>query len=124
MSELQEFLENYAKSYESYDPIRVAGFIFCPCMFLLRDKCVLLDTNEKIKAFMADGLKNYRSNGCVHFTSRLLDERRIGPSFAIIDVEWSPENAEGQRTMHFSTTYNLVHNEGRWQVSTITRHDN
>ncbi len=123
MSELGDFLAAYARSYETYDSAIVADFIHCPCVFFLRDDCVLLDTRSKINEFMQTALEAYRASDCVRFKARLLDERRIGPRYALIDVEWSPENADGKRTMHFSTTYNLVRDEGSWKVSMITRHD-
>jgi hypothetical protein len=41
----------------------------------------------------------------------------------MIDVEWMPENAEGERAMHFSTSYNLVKHGGAWKAVLITRHD-
>jgi hypothetical protein len=123
MSELGDFLTAYAQSYETYDPTKVANFIHCPCVFFLRDDCVLLDTRSKIDGFMRAGLQAYRARDCVQFKARLVGERRIGPRFALIDVEWSPESADGRQTMHFSTTYNLVREDGNWKVSMITRHD-
>jgi hypothetical protein len=123
MSELGDFLAAYTRSYETYDPAKVAEFIHCPCVFFIRDDCVLLDTKPKINEFIQAGLKAYRASDCVRFKARLLDERRIGPRFALIDVEWSPENAAGKRTMLFWTTYNLVRHEGDWKASMITRHD-
>ena len=123
MSELSGFLAAYARAYETYEPAQVAQFIHCPCVFFLKDECVLLDSPEKIAEFMRSGLKNYRANGCMRFKAQLLGEKLIGPRFAVIDVEWSPESASGERTMHFSTTYNLVRNAGSWKVALITRHD-
>jgi len=123
MAELAEFLSAYARSYESYDPEEIAQFIHRPCVFFLRDECVLLDTKTKAIEFMEAGLEVYRANDCVRFKAQLTDERRIGPKFAIIDVEWSPENLAQKRTMHFSTTYNLIHDDGNWKVAMITRHD-
>jgi hypothetical protein len=123
VSELSDFLTAYAKSYESYDPAKVAEFIHCPCIFFLKGEFVLLDSPEKILDFMRAGLEAYRGNDCEHFRAELIGERKVGPRFAIIDVEWAPENASGQRTMHFSTTYNLVREAGAWKVALITRHD-
>ena len=123
MSDLEEFIEAYARSYETYDPARVAEFIHCPCMFFLRDACVLLETDAKVSEFMRAGLENYRANDCIHFNAQLLQQRRIGPRFALIDVEWTTRNADGETTMNFTTTYNLVSVGARWKVSMITRHD-
>ena len=123
INEFGDFLTAYANSYETYDPASVAAFIHCPCIFGLGGETVLLDTNDQILDFLRTGLKTYKENDCVRFEARLLSAKRIGPHFALIDVEWSPENAAGVQTMHFSTTYNLVNVAGEWRVATIMRHD-
>ena len=123
MTQLEDFILDYARSYETYDPDKVGAFINTPCTFCLGDNLVLLDTEDRIKEFMQAGLAAYKANGCVYFKARLHGERRIGSSFAMIYVEWSPENADGERTMHFSTSYNLVKHAGSWKVVLITRHD-
>ena len=123
MVEFERFLTAYAGSYETYDPASVAAFIHCPCIFGLVGDTVLLDSTDQILDFMRTGLQTYKENDCVRFKARLLSATRIGPHFALIDVEWSPENATGLRTMHFSTTYNLVNVAGEWRIVTILRHD-
>jgi len=123
MSELEEFLAAYAASYETYDPAKVAVHIYTPCIFFIRDECILLDEKSKTLDFLRSGLQAYKESDCIRFKARLLSAKRIGPHFALIDVEWSPENASGIRTMHFSTSYNLVKDNLDWKVSMITRHD-
>ena len=123
MSDLADFLSIYAKAYESYDPAKVAKFFYCPCIFFLRSESTLLDTWEGIHTFLEAGLRIYRNNGCFIFKAFLHEERLVGPRYALIDVEWAPENADGLRVMNFETTYNLVKEPSGWKVAVITRHD-
>ena len=122
-NELQDFLANYAKAYQSYDRDRVAELFSIPCIFYLKNETTLLENQDRLESFLDSGLRAYREHGCVHFNASLLSGRRIGPRFALIDVEWSPTDADGKRAMHFQTTYNLVKETSGWKVAVITRHD-
>lgn len=123
MSELENFILDYARAYESYDPDQVAAFINIPCIFCLGGDVTLLGSAPSAVEFMRTGLRAYEANGCVHFVTRLHNERLLGPSFAAIDVEWLPEDGDGARRMHFSTTYNLLRAADGWKIVLITRHD-
>jgi hypothetical protein len=118
-----EFVAQYAKAYEMYDRERVAGFFFCPCVFLRQDTVVLLDTPAGIREFLATGLSAYRDSGCVNFIARPLEARRLGARFGLVDVGWTMTSADGNIAMQFETTYNVIDDGGRWRVYAITRHD-
>ena len=123
MTTLDEFVTHYAKAYETYDAERIAAFFFCPCVFLRQDTVVLLDSPAKIREFLGAALRSYRDNGCRHFAAKLLEGRRLGTRFALVDVGWNMTSDEGKSVMRFQTTYNVVDDTGRWKVYAITRHD-
>ena len=120
---VDEFVTQYAKAYEAYDDERIAEFFFCPCVFLRQDTVVVLDTPAKIRDFLGTALRSYRDNGCTKFVARLLESRRLGTRFALVDVGWTMTSAEGKTVMQFQTTYNVVDDTGRWKIYVITRHD-
>ena len=123
MTSIERFLDAYASAYETFDPAIVAEFFHCPCIFFLHDDCVLLDTDTKIIKFLQAGLETYRANNCKTFSAKLLQHRKFGPRFGLIDVEWEMQNGDGETTMNFTTTYNVVLEKGSWKVCMITRHD-
>ena len=120
---LDEFVTQYAKAYEAYDAERIAEFFFCPCVFLRQDTAVLLDTPAKIRDFLGTALLSYRVNGCTNFVAKLLEGRRLGTRFALVDLGWTMTSTGGKMVMQFQTTYNVVDDTGRWKIYAITRHD-
>ena len=122
---LDEFVANYAKAYVCEDAriAEIIEFFFCPCMFLRQDTVVLLDTPTKIRDFFAASVRSFRDSGCMNSVGRLVEGRRIGPRFALVDVAWTMTTTQGTPVMQFQTTYNLIADAGRWKIYAITRHD-
>ena len=123
MSEFKEFLDSFARAHESFDNAQVGEFLHCPCLFFIRDECILLGTRSEVFEFIRTGIEAYRANNCVHFSARLTSERKIGPRFAIIDVDWTGSNANSETVVSFSTTFNLVRDQSRWKIAVMMRHD-
>lgn len=105
---LHEFVAEYGKAYVCEDARipQIPEVFFCPSMFLRRDTVVRLDAPAKIHDFLQTSVRAFRDDGSMNSGGRLVEGRRVGPRFALVEVAWAVTSAECATVMQVTTTYN------------------
>ena len=122
-SEIREFFERYRAAFDQLDGPAVARMFAVPSGIASDRGYTHWPTYEAVERNMTALCELYRANGyrSASFTpSNFLAQ---GNDFAVADIHWRIDRADGEQPWEFNTTYNLMRTVEGWRVLLCTAYE-
>ena len=122
-TEIRQFFERYRDAFNELDGEAVARLYDVPSGLVTGERYTHWSEFESVRKNMIELCKLYRENGYVSATFEPGAFLAQGDGFAIADLRWRIERAEGQEPWCFHTTYNLCRKPEGWRVLLATAYE-
>lgn len=122
-ADIREFFEQYSAAFNRLDGEAVARLYAVPSGIASDKGYTHWSSYEPVRNNMVALCEHYRSNG---FSSAKFEEASFlaqGENYAVADLSWQIDRADGHAPWQFNTTYNLIRTAEGWRVLLCTAYD-
>jgi hypothetical protein len=118
--EIRAFFDSYCAAFNALDGEAVARLYAVPSGIASDTGYVLWQSYELIRENMVALCRLYEDNGYVRATFAPAWFLGQGEQYAVADLRWHIERANGADAWEFNTTYNLMRTSDGWRVLLCT----
>jgi hypothetical protein len=122
MTDLRSFFEHYAERYMASDVDTIAGWYEAPFLAVRDGQAIHLPDEPSVHEHLTGLMDAYRQAGAARADIASLDALSLGPSGALVTVNWHAVDAEGALIRDFHTSYHLLRHGDSWRILSYTNH--
>jgi hypothetical protein len=122
MTDTRSFFEHYAEHYMASDVDTVAAMCEAPFLAVREGRAIHLADRAAVRAHLAGLMDAYARAGAARAEIASLDTLSLGPSGAVVTVNWHAVDAEGAMVRDFHTSYHLLRDGETWRILSYTNH--
>jgi hypothetical protein len=122
MTDTRAFFEHYADRYMASDVDTVAALYEAPFLAVRDGQAIHLADEAAVHEHLAGLMDAYEKAGATRADIASLDTLSLGPSGALVTVNWHAVDAEGALVRDFHTSYHLLRDGERWRILSYTNH--
>ena len=122
MTTIQSFFDHYAERYMAWDVDAIATMYEAPFLAVRDGGAIHLPDDAAVHEHLAELMEAYGKAGAVRADIASLDTLPLGPSGAIVTVNWHAVDARGELVRDFHTSYHLLRDDATWRILSYTNH--
>ena len=122
MTTIQSFFDHYAERYMASDVDAIAAVYEAPFLAVRDGSAIHLPDGAAVQEHLAELMEAYGKAGAVRADIASLDTLPLGPSGAIVTVNWHAVDARGELVRDFHTSYHLLRDDATWRILSYTNH--
>ena len=119
---IDAFFERYAERYMASDVDAIASLYEAPFLAVRDGRAIHLPDREAVREHLSGLMHAYAAAGAVRADIASLDALPLGPSGAMVTVNWHAVDADGTMVRDFHTSYHLLRNGETWRILSYTNH--
>jgi len=120
--ELRDFFAWYAERYMASDVHAISAVYEAPLLAVRDGDVIHLPDADAVQGHLSELMAAYARSGATRADIEGMDILPLGPSGAVVTVNWRVRAADGGLVKDFHTTYQLVRDGERWQILSYTNH--
>jgi len=122
MTDIRSFFEHYAERYMASDVDTIAASYEAPFLAVRDGRSIHLPDEAAVHEHLAGLMNAYAKAGATRADISSLDILPLGPSGAVVTVNWHAVDAEGAMVRDFHTSYHLLRDGETWRILSYTNH--
>lgn len=112
----EEFFNEYAKAYESYDPNAVAANYFLPAVIMSDDTKNVYTSHEAITNVIDELMDKLQGVGVTFFDAEVCQSMRLSESILFSNVKWTFKDVDEQTLFSCFVSYTLQVEDGALKI--------
>lgn len=122
MTDTRSFFEHYADRYMASDVDAIAALYEAPFLAVRDGRAIHLGDATAVRGHLAGLMDAYEKAGAARADIASLDTLPLGPSGAVVTVNWHAVDAGGAMVRDFHTSYHLLRDGETWRILSYTNH--
>lgn len=122
VTDIRSFFERYAERYMASDVDAISSLYEAPFVAVREGKASHLRDKAAVRDHLAGLMDAYDKAGAAQADIVSLDTLSLGPSGAMVTVNWHAVDAEGALVRDFHTSYHLLRHGDTWRILSYTNH--
>lgn len=122
MTDIRPFFEHYSERYMASDADAVSALYEAPFLAVRDGHAIHLPDESAVHAHLVELMEAYGKAGAARADIVSLDTLPLGPSGAMVTVNWHAVDADGELVRDFHTSYHLLRHGDTWRILSYTNH--
>ena len=123
VTEPLEAVRSYAHAFETLEPQAVVPFYDEPCFVTSPQGSVALPAHADVERFFEPLMGDLRKQGYATTELQQLEERRLGPTMAMVTGRGIWRKGDGTELRRFGAVYLLRKTGDAWRIAVAAFHD-
>ncbi|MCC5853991.1 MAG: hypothetical protein JJU30_14240 [Alkalimonas sp.] len=116
---VEQFFQEYADAYSSFDVDKVTELFSLPCLFLTDDSKLMMAELSSLEKTIRHQFDLYRSLGVAQVKNRVQHLVRLSESMVFVSLYWYFCDANGKVLQNCHTSYTLQRSGDLWRLVSV-----
>lgn len=116
---VEQFFQDYADAYSSFNVEQVTELFSLPCLFLTDDSKLMMGETASLEKTVRHQFNLYRSLGVAQVKNRVQHLVRLSESMVFASLYWYFCDANGKVLQNCHTSYTLQRSGDHWRLVAV-----